>query len=114
MAIWERHHYDKNPSLFPELDAKIKEMPDIEEAHFEHCVDVIRQRLMCTADASIVTFRWVKGLSTPYPNFHTGHMCADYEGLLKWGETRRADMAKVGDWDYHAGPDDVQMDHLPR
>ena len=79
-------------------------MPEIEEAHLEHCVDVIRQRLMCTADASVVTFRWVKGLSTPYPNFHTGHMCRNYEGLLDWAQERKADMAKVDDWDYQYVP----------
>ena len=101
-AIWGRHHYDKDPEnpLYAHMAAKIKEMPDIEEAHLEHCVDVIRQRLMCTADASIVTFRWVKGLSTPYPNFHTGHTCADYKGLLGWAEGRKADMSKVEGWDY--------------
>lgn len=71
---------------------------------------------MCTADASIVTFRWVKGISTPYPNFHSGHMCADYESLLARGERRKADMSKVKGWDYHANlaEGDVEIDHLPR
>ena len=75
-----------------------------------------RQRLMCTADAAIVTFRWVRGISTPYPNFHSGHMCADYEGLLKWGEGRKADMSKVEGWDYHVNLEegDVEIDHLPK
>ena len=75
-----------------------------------------RQRLMCTADAAIVTFRWVKGISTPYPNFHSGHMCADYEGLLEWGEGRKADMSKVEGWDYHVNLEegDVEIDHLPK
>jgi hypothetical protein len=98
------------------MASKIADLPDIEEAHLEHCVDVIRQRLMCTADASIVTFRWVKGLSTPYPNFHTQHMCNDYEGLLRWGEGRKADMAKVQGWDYRFRKEEEtgeEMDHLP-
>jgi hypothetical protein len=71
---------------------------------------------MCTADTSIVTFRWVHGLSTPYPNFHSGHMCADYEELLKWGEGRKADMSKVEGWDYHVNlaEGDVEIDHLPK
>lgn len=43
-------------------------------------------------------------------------MCADYEGLLAWGEARKADMERVGDWDYHVdlGAGDVEIDHLPR
>ena len=43
-SLWMRHHYDKNPDLpiYAEMREKIESMPDIEEAHFEHCVDVIR------------------------------------------------------------------------
>ena len=43
-SLWMRHHYDKNPDLeiYKEMREKIESMPDIEEAHFEHCVDVIR------------------------------------------------------------------------
>lgn len=57
-AIWQRHHYDKDPTnpLYALMAQKIAELPEIEEAHFEHCVDVIRQRLMCTADDSVSCF----------------------------------------------------------
>ncbi|KAF1968281.1 hypothetical protein BU23DRAFT_480704, partial [Bimuria novae-zelandiae CBS 107.79] len=88
-----------NP-LYTHTASKIAEMPAIGEAHLEHCVDVIRQRLICTADTSIVTFRWVKGISGAYPNFHTGHVCVDYEGLLGWVGERKADMGRVEGWDY--------------
>jgi hypothetical protein len=70
---------------------------------------------MCTADPAVVTFRWVKGVSTPYPNFHNGHMCANHENLLSWAEKRKADMDKVEGWDYHvnSADGDIEIDHLP-
>ncbi|KAF2804554.1 uncharacterized protein BDZ99DRAFT_397559 [Mytilinidion resinicola] len=91
-ALWEDHHWNTKPHLrhlFPVLATKLATEPDITEAHFEHCVDVLRNRLMCTADASLVTFRWVKGVSGPYPYFNTKHECRSYEGLLGWDRERR-------------------------
>ena len=66
--------------------------------------------------ASIVTFCWEKGVSTPHPNFHCGHVCADYGSSLKWGKGRKADMLKVEGWDDHVNlkDDDVEINHLPR
>ncbi|KAF2841968.1 hypothetical protein M501DRAFT_905644, partial [Patellaria atrata CBS 101060] len=58
--------------------------------HFENCVDVIRNRLMCTADSQLVTFRWIEKVSGPYPFFDTKRVCHDYEALLEWTEVRKA------------------------
>lgn len=89
-ALWEDHHYQRRPELFPLLKQKLTELPDIMEHHFEHCVDVLRQQLMCNANSGVVTFRWVEGISGPYPEFSSKHVCRDYESLLDWSETRKA------------------------
>ncbi|KAF2186661.1 hypothetical protein K469DRAFT_571849, partial [Zopfia rhizophila CBS 207.26] len=78
LALWSHHHLQIYPHLFPMPAEKLRMQPKIEETHFEHSTDVTRQRLVCTADAAILTFRLAKGLSTPYPNFHTGHLHSDY------------------------------------
>jgi len=54
------------------------------EQHYEHCVDIIRQRLMCIADPGVVTFRWVKGITGPFPDFNTEHQCRSFDALLDW------------------------------
>lgn len=78
-ALWENHHYANHAHLFPDLTEKLRMPPDIMKSHYEHCVDVIRNQLMCTADSQLVTFRWVEGVHGPYPYFNTKHQCEEAE-----------------------------------
>ncbi|GKZ63358.1 hypothetical protein AnigIFM49718_011431 [Aspergillus niger] len=50
--------------------------------HLDHCVDILRQTLMCHDDLSLVTYNWVKGLDVPYPNFNTYHTCKNWDTFL--------------------------------
>ncbi|KAF8868254.1 hypothetical protein CPB84DRAFT_1740886 [Gymnopilus junonius] len=58
--------------------------PDTYRMHLEHCIDNLRQVLMCTADANMITFEWVRGFSTAYPDFNTRHQCRNFEKLIDW------------------------------
>ncbi|KAF9554911.1 hypothetical protein CPC08DRAFT_821399 [Agrocybe pediades] len=59
--------------------------PDTFRKHLDHCVEIIRQNLMCSADVGMLTYEWVKGFSVPYPDFNTQHQCRNFEKILKWG-----------------------------
>ena len=69
----------------------------------DHCIDMIRQALMCNSDTGLILYHWVKGKPLPAPNFHTmvyyihyatiapfianyrlRHKCADPEAVLQW------------------------------
>ncbi len=50
----------------------------------DHCIDMIRQRLTCTADIGLVTAVWVDGYSEPYPDFSTRHQCRDFDKIRDW------------------------------
>ncbi|KAG5994684.1 hypothetical protein E4U43_003193 [Claviceps pusilla] len=56
----------------------------------DHCIDMIRQALMCNGDTGLITFHWVRGISVPTPDFHTMHQCADPESVLQWAKDRAA------------------------
>jgi len=58
--------------------------------HLEHCIDNLRQVLMCSADVGIITYEWVRGFSIPYPNFNTKHKCRNFEKVIDWGMTHAA------------------------
>ncbi|KAF9220030.1 hypothetical protein BS17DRAFT_358952 [Gyrodon lividus] len=58
--------------------------------HLGHCVEIIRQKLMCTADLTMVTYDWVQGLADPYPNLSTVHQCVDYEKIIGWSDQYNA------------------------
>ena len=51
----------------------------------DHCIEAIRQVLMCNSDTRLVFFHWVDGWPGPVPDFSTWHQCRDPEVVLKWG-----------------------------
>lgn len=76
----------------------------IVQKHISHCVDIIRQQLMCTVDIGVLGQVWYQpGGDDPYPkafvDFNTKHVCRNYEDIRKWAEVRQL-------------PEDVPDDYL--
>ena len=51
-----------------------------------HCVEMLRQFVMCHADVGVITHNWVKDYPRPYPDFNTWHQCRDFENVLQWAK----------------------------
>lgn len=74
-----------------------------EEKHVDHCVEYIRESLMCQPDLSLVTFRWINNTaqhedkSEFYPtNFDRDvHTCANWEHLDDWAGRRMFNLFDV-------------------
>lgn len=58
----------------------------------DHCVEILRQVLMCNSDPQLITFHWVDGWPGPVPDFNTQHMCRDPEAMLAWAKQRDAQL----------------------
>ncbi|GKT52003.1 uncharacterized protein ColSpa_12184 [Colletotrichum spaethianum] len=54
----------------------------------EHCLDYVRQAVMCNANTTLVTHKWFKSAQTFGPNFRTQHTCRNYEALMDWSLAR--------------------------
>ncbi|KAJ8132760.1 hypothetical protein O1611_g860 [Lasiodiplodia mahajangana] len=53
--------------------------------HIEHCIDSIRQALMCTSDITPFTVEWNTRYHRPRPDFiTTPHTCRNFEKLRDW------------------------------
>ncbi|KAG1741003.1 hypothetical protein EDB19DRAFT_1707304 [Suillus lakei] len=52
--------------------------------HLDHYIEMIRQTIICNADATMVTWDWMQGHKIPCPNFNTCHQCREYEKILDW------------------------------
>jgi len=61
--------------------------------HLGHCVEIVRQKLMCTSDLTMVTYDWVPGLDDPQPNLNAVHQCVDFERILDWSTKHDAHVA---------------------
>ncbi|KAM3550205.1 hypothetical protein ARSEF4850_008456 [Beauveria asiatica] len=44
-------------------------------AHADHCVDMIREAIMCHGDTSLIVYHWIDGYNDPVPDFSTMHTC---------------------------------------
>lgn len=51
------------------------------EAHVRHCIDLLRQALICHADTTVeVVDQKVRGVS----GFGIEHQCGDWDQLMQW------------------------------
>ncbi|KAK6074248.1 hypothetical protein SCUP234_08298 [Seiridium cupressi] len=52
--------------------------------HTDHCLDLIRQALMCRADTSLMTFQWEADRREPMIKLESPeHVCVDWEDLME-------------------------------
>ncbi|KAK0721103.1 hypothetical protein B0H67DRAFT_644266 [Lasiosphaeris hirsuta] len=59
------------------------------QMHIDHCLDMLRERLTCTADAGILpSFYTIYNTTTP--DFKRDHHCRDYQSLQAWGKAAKA------------------------
>ncbi|QPH12467.1 hypothetical protein C2857_004664 [Epichloe festucae Fl1] len=52
--------------------------------HIDHCLESLRQYIMCNADVSLLTFDWIPNFHKPWPNFRIVHECANWEAIEEW------------------------------
>ena len=59
---------------------------NVVRTHIDHCIEMLRQSIMCQSDLGVLTYNWVEVQDFPWPNFNTQHQCRDFEKVLKWGK----------------------------
>ena len=64
----------------------IKETPETQILHVDHCIDTLRQTLMCHGDIALHTFDWIPDYRRPWPNFNVVHECRNFEAIYDWAE----------------------------
>ncbi|KAG1718418.1 uncharacterized protein EDB91DRAFT_1297460, partial [Suillus paluster] len=57
------------------IEPSFQNPPEILRMHLDHCIEMMRQNIMCNADVTMITWDWVEGHKSPYPNFNTRHQC---------------------------------------
>ncbi|KAK1993872.1 hypothetical protein LX36DRAFT_537726, partial [Colletotrichum falcatum] len=72
-----RSHYNATYTG-PELESQLD--------HMSHCIDVLRESLICNGDIAIITYDWRKGHKLPWPNFKVEHECKNWDKILRWSK----------------------------
>jgi len=60
------------------------------KVHVSHCLDIIRQQLMCTVDTGVLGQVWWRPSGpTPFVDFNTQHQCKNFDAIRNWAEERQ-------------------------
>ncbi|KAF2475361.1 uncharacterized protein BDR25DRAFT_340146 [Lindgomyces ingoldianus] len=65
--------------------------------HLDHCIEVLRISLMCTADLSLYTFSWPDDPDAIFLNAHSNspRKCVKWEQLERWSTKRKISLSPV-------------------
>ncbi|KAK3935324.1 hypothetical protein QBC46DRAFT_422863 [Diplogelasinospora grovesii] len=80
------------------------------QLHVSHCLDTVRQVLMCNADTGVLGQVWAdRKHPAAFPDFNTRHKCKNYDDIRRWGEVRQEPPPDTLPNDYlkWPGPGDV-------
>jgi hypothetical protein len=57
--------------------------------HINHCIDAIRQSLMCSADVSTLAWQWSEERNMHMEKGTILHTCRDFNKIRDWAEEHR-------------------------
>ncbi|KAJ9653550.1 hypothetical protein H2198_007270 [Neophaeococcomyces mojaviensis] len=63
-------------------------MPVFHQHHLSHCLDILRQNLLCQESTDIITYQWVEGQSIPQPDFSIEKVCKRRDQIVDWLDRR--------------------------
>jgi len=56
--------------------------------HIDHCIDSIRQSLMCSSDITPIPWAWVEEHQKLEPVATGMHTCRDFDAIREWANHR--------------------------
>lgn len=58
--------------------------------HVGHCLGILLQNIMCTADVTLIPHRWVENRSRPFAQFSVQKQCRAFGQLKEWNTIHAA------------------------
>ncbi|MCJ1367571.1 hypothetical protein MMC16_006705 [Acarospora aff. strigata] len=66
------------------------------DRHVDHCIETLRQGIMCRSDVSLVTYSYIRGTRNVTARTWGHHQCVKYESLANWIKARAVDIFREG------------------
>ncbi|KAF2169662.1 hypothetical protein M409DRAFT_20077 [Zasmidium cellare ATCC 36951] len=82
-------------ALYPEYYFGTPRTDEIYWSHIYHCIDAIRQSLMCNADVDVTTCHWVETQEAPYADLSKNQVCRDFDAIKSWQNETMEDLNDV-------------------
>ncbi|KAI8243124.1 Oxidase ustYa [Colletotrichum sp. SAR 10_96] len=74
---------DLYPAYQPMLSSQMGELVPM---HIDHCIDELRQAVMCRADVTVLTSDWIDWHPKPWLNFNVEHECVNWDKVFQWSK----------------------------
>ena len=58
--------------------------------HLEHCIDALRQSLMCSSDITPLPWTWVEADHRAKEVAEVAHSCRNFEDIRQWAKLNAA------------------------
>lgn len=72
-----------------EVDMQNSTEKDAFYEHMDHCINSIRQSLMCSADIATIHWQWSDKKQVNLADPKTVHTCRDFEAIRRWAYENR-------------------------
>lgn len=102
-AYWDHYHKHK----WGAYDAHTPH--PLHWTHISHCLEAIRQNIVCHANVEMITSTWTEGQDWPFPDFAINKKCRNFEQLQEYQAQNRVPQELL---DLLATPDDVELQTL--
>lgn len=76
-------HFDKDPA------AAWTDTPHVIRAHVNHCIDALRERIMCAADTQVSFYKYQDYEGHSMPDFAVTRQCRNFDSVRRWAEERQ-------------------------
>lgn len=70
----------------------IAESPKERREHKDHCIETLRQRLMCNPDLNVYTYHWKSTYDVPHAHLFTRHRCINWDAFYGWSEMEKVNL----------------------
>lgn len=52
----------------------------------DHCIDYLRETIMCAGDLGVYMSFWVEDRDIPWPDFEVEHKCRSWESIVEYAK----------------------------
>jgi hypothetical protein len=59
--------------------------------HWDHCLDALRQTLMCHGDVTPIVFHYNHTSHGTFPKLNAVHVCRNWDSIVNWAKAREVD-----------------------
>ncbi|KAJ5132554.1 hypothetical protein N7448_006712 [Penicillium atrosanguineum] len=66
------------------------------QLHVSHCVYMLLQNLMCTANVDVYPHTWLDAQKNAFPDFSINHKCRDFGAIMKWHDENSVPIEDFG------------------